>query len=1087
MSYRIVVADKDPRSREAVTRFLLSENNEFVSVSNSGELKQAIKSQKPDLIIMNAVLADAPGWKLVQRIKDSREYSDVPVLLMTGDPGSPPAAQIQAAGADKYVTKPLDGRALKEAVQSLLGTGSATEDAALSEEIMIDFADEDSGDMTEELLQMSNVALGSDEPPTDVGDTVEIDTGTLVAELDHRDELTGEDTYEDTVRLNLEDMGLDDELDGGSSFEPTIELISDIPADAPEDDLLGALELEHKPQEHLPDFSAVTGRVRDADSQGKDSVTVDMDAEDMGLELDFDEFEDDSASMQDETIDVDDTEIGQILEVQEPSQVLTSDDLLLEADSVVKDGVTGTSTTGVEVIDLEEDAELKEIDLEELEPVQEEMGPDLGLDLDASFPLEEEMELTAVEPLEGGIADDEDVSLDLELPLDLTSGYDAHEELTLEEGDEEELTTQEFFGEELPTEEFPTEKFPSDKTADLRLEDEIVLDDIDFKSQYSPEPGHVSAEVPMDDIAMDAESTEEMLFRQAPEDEPVLEVTEDIAFDEILLPDIVEAASSEEKAATGEPPAALPREQPLPQVPMPGAPLAALDVPPSPAPTMAAVTEPAAPEPAKAETLKPPAAPPSPPPQPVQAAAAAGVSPHEIASIISTSLGSLLHQTMPGKSQLADTVDTAVKGSLPTKHELSDAYSQTLQANLPTKEEILHALTKEMASMMPTREAVSARVDEMVAGAIPSADVLAEKVDHAIKGALPSSEAILERLTHAVKVMPWTQDVTTQLEKALTALPSSEAIHARLTEALERIPPQEEIRSRIDKALEALPNAEAVREHLDKAFHDFPTREQIEAKVDATLAGLSADQVMLRVDGALKDLPTREEIEAKVDASLAGLSADQVMLRVDGALKDLPTREEIEARVDASLAGLSADQVMSRVETALSALPTQEVVMERLDRSLSVLPSAASILSRVEDRLAASMPDRETVSTAMQEMFSAKISGAFSETEVRDTLLGILPSTDEILETMQSALPEKERLQEAITQSLTVAIENSLPERVWLETVSRGLFDERTRGSLPKKDEIVSMLRQEIRGKLLDAVEKAVREQIERITAELSA
>ena len=86
MSYRIVVADKDPASREAVTRFLSEQDSEFISVSSSSELKQAIKGQKPDLIIMNAVLSDAPGWRIVPRIKGSKEFAEVPVLLVTGDP-----------------------------------------------------------------------------------------------------------------------------------------------------------------------------------------------------------------------------------------------------------------------------------------------------------------------------------------------------------------------------------------------------------------------------------------------------------------------------------------------------------------------------------------------------------------------------------------------------------------------------------------------------------------------------------------------------------------------------------------------------------------------------------------------------------------------------------------------------------------------------------------------------------------------------------------------------------------------------------------------------------------------------------------
>jgi hypothetical protein len=66
-------------------------------------------------------------------------------------------------------------------------------------------------------------------------------------------------------------------------------------------------------------------------------------------------------------------------------------------------------------------------------------------------------------------------------------------------------------------------------------------------------------------------------------------------------------------------------------------------------------------------------------------------------------------------------------------------------------------------------------------------------------------------------------------------------------------------------------------------------------------------------------------------------------------------------------------------------------------------------------------------------------------------------------------------------------VQNSLPERTWLESVSRGLFDERTKGLLPKREEVAALLREEIRDKLLNIVEKIVREQIERLTHELSA
>ncbi len=124
MSYRIIVADKDGASQDTVKRLLSTQDKELINVSTSGELKSAIKSLKPDLIILNSVLADAPGWRLVPRIKESKDYGEIPVLLVTGDPEGPSQVEARRTGADGYLSKPIQGKVLKDTVDSLLGIGS---------------------------------------------------------------------------------------------------------------------------------------------------------------------------------------------------------------------------------------------------------------------------------------------------------------------------------------------------------------------------------------------------------------------------------------------------------------------------------------------------------------------------------------------------------------------------------------------------------------------------------------------------------------------------------------------------------------------------------------------------------------------------------------------------------------------------------------------------------------------------------------------------------------------------------------------------------------------------------------------------
>jgi hypothetical protein len=159
------------------------------------------------------------------------------------------------------------------------------------------------------------------------------------------------------------------------------------------------------------------------------------------------------------------------------------------------------------------------------------------------------MELLANEDLqEIQLDDSEDLTLSVESESAVASSYESTEELTLDEIGEE-ITTQEFFGEELPTEEFPTERFPEEKTRDLGLEEESPEYAATSPYEISLDQTPAAGEIPIEEITLDAASAEGILFDQTREEEPMLEVTEDISFDEISLEDEAEEAPKEKLAA----------------------------------------------------------------------------------------------------------------------------------------------------------------------------------------------------------------------------------------------------------------------------------------------------------------------------------------------------------------------------------------------------------------------------------------------------------------------------------------------------------------------------------------------------------
>jgi DNA-binding response OmpR family regulator len=149
MPYRIIVADKDPLSLSAVSRLFESEDFHFSGVTSAGELKKTIRTFGPNLIILNSILSDTRSWQAVQKIvsgiRASKDFSGLRILLMSGDPGSPRSSELNVVGADGYLDKPIDGPAVRKAVESLLGMSQDNHLEEDEEDITLDFEDGSAG------------------------------------------------------------------------------------------------------------------------------------------------------------------------------------------------------------------------------------------------------------------------------------------------------------------------------------------------------------------------------------------------------------------------------------------------------------------------------------------------------------------------------------------------------------------------------------------------------------------------------------------------------------------------------------------------------------------------------------------------------------------------------------------------------------------------------------------------------------------------------------------------------------------------------------------------------------------------------
>jgi two-component system KDP operon response regulator KdpE len=114
---RILVVDDDPRLVR-LAREVLTAAGYAVLVCSSGE--QAIESiavEQPDLVVLDIMLEGMDGFHVCRRL---REFSDVPVIMLTAKVTETDVLAGFDAGADDYITKPFSSKELLARVGAVL-------------------------------------------------------------------------------------------------------------------------------------------------------------------------------------------------------------------------------------------------------------------------------------------------------------------------------------------------------------------------------------------------------------------------------------------------------------------------------------------------------------------------------------------------------------------------------------------------------------------------------------------------------------------------------------------------------------------------------------------------------------------------------------------------------------------------------------------------------------------------------------------------------------------------------------------------------------------------------------------------------
>jgi CheY-like chemotaxis protein len=78
------------------------------------------REHRPDLILLDLHLPDIPGEEVLRRLRADERTSSIPVIVISADATRDSQFRLESAGADGYLTKPLDVDQFLETLQSFL-------------------------------------------------------------------------------------------------------------------------------------------------------------------------------------------------------------------------------------------------------------------------------------------------------------------------------------------------------------------------------------------------------------------------------------------------------------------------------------------------------------------------------------------------------------------------------------------------------------------------------------------------------------------------------------------------------------------------------------------------------------------------------------------------------------------------------------------------------------------------------------------------------------------------------------------------------------------------------------------------------
>ena len=119
---RILCIEDEKEMIDLMRLILEGRGFDFVGAEGGQQGLEAIRAEKPDLVLLDLMMPGVDGWEVYRQLKADEELKDIPVIVVTAKAQSiDKVLGLHIARVEDYITKPFGPQELLESIRRVFG------------------------------------------------------------------------------------------------------------------------------------------------------------------------------------------------------------------------------------------------------------------------------------------------------------------------------------------------------------------------------------------------------------------------------------------------------------------------------------------------------------------------------------------------------------------------------------------------------------------------------------------------------------------------------------------------------------------------------------------------------------------------------------------------------------------------------------------------------------------------------------------------------------------------------------------------------------------------------------------------------